>query len=163
MDITFKCPNCDQELEMDASGAGTEIECPACSKTITVPAPEGAGAPAAGGPVPKPPTAPIKVEKHFVVPVRESATIDETLIQKPSRRPLEIIAKEGDKTMRIKTFKRSDCVEVGKDHFDEVVSAFLEKVGHPNIVSVNTINYSFMELGTRNILMDYGVMIVFKG
>jgi hypothetical protein len=36
-------------------------------------------------------------------------------------------------------------------------------VGQTNIVSVNPISYSFMELGTRTILADYGVMIVFKG
>jgi DNA-directed RNA polymerase subunit RPC12/RpoP len=159
MDITFKCPNCEQELEVDASGAGSEIECPACSKPITVPAPGLATelwvAPAA------PPPAPPKAEKHFAVPVHAHAT--EALIQKPSARPLELVAKEGDKTLRIKTFKRTDCQEVGKDHFDETVSAFLEKVGQANIVSVSSINYSYMELSSRQILTDYGVMIVFKG
>ena len=158
MDITFKCPNCEQELEVDASGAGSEIECPACSKTITVPVPEPA---AADGPAPEAPPAPAKVEKHFAVPVHTHAT--EALIQKPNARPLEIVAKEGDKTLRIKTFKRTDCLEVGKDHFDETVSVFLEKVGQANIVSVTSINYSFMELSSRQILTDYGVMIIFKG
>jgi ribosomal protein S27E len=161
MDLTFKCPNCDQELEVDASGAGSEIECPACSKTIVVPVPAGTVTHATGSSGAPAPAAPPKEEKHFSVPVHEKAA--EALIQKPNRRPLEIIAKEGDKTVRIRTIKRSDCQEVGKDHFDETVSNFLEKVGHANIVSVHTINYSFMELGTRNILMDYGVLIVFKG
>jgi len=161
MDITFKCPNCEQELEVDASGAGSDIECPACSKTITVPVSDPAAAPAADGPALAAPPAPPKEEKHFAVPVHTHAP--ETLIQKPNRRPLDVVAKEGDKTLRIKTFKRTDCQEVGKDHFDETVSAFLEKVGQLNIVSVSPINYSFMELGTRNILTDYGVMIIFKG
>jgi DNA-directed RNA polymerase subunit RPC12/RpoP len=157
MDITFNCPNCEQELAVDASGAGSEIECPACSKPITVPTPDPAQEPVA----PPPPEAPPKEEKHFSVPVHEHAT--EALIQKPKARSLDIIAKEGDKTLRIKTFKRTDCQEVGKDHFDEIVSAFLEKVGHVNVVSINSINYSFMELGSRQILTDYGVLIVFKG
>jgi hypothetical protein len=39
----------------------------------------------------------------------------------------------------------------------------LEKVGQLNIVNVSPINYSYMELGTRAILTDYGVMIIFKG
>jgi DNA-directed RNA polymerase subunit RPC12/RpoP len=154
MDLTFKCPHCEQELEVDASGAGSEIECPACSKTIVVPS---SGTP----PPPAAPAAPPKVEKHFSVPVHEKAA--EALIQKSTNRPLEVIAKEGDKTLRIRTFKRSDCQEVGKDHFDETVSTFLEKVGQANIVSINTVCYSFMELGTRHILTDYGVLIVFKG
>ncbi len=160
MDITFKCPHCDQDLEVDAAGVGTEIECPACSQTIMVPAPEPGAVAAEGAPAEAPPPPP-KPEKHFSVPVHKTAP--DTLIQKPVHKTLDVIAKEGDKTLRIKTFKRSDCQEVGKDHFDEKVSEFLEKVGHANIVSVHPINYSFMELGTRHILTDYGVMIVFKG
>ena len=109
------------------------------------------------GPEPEPP----KEEKHFSVPVHEHAPL-QVLIQKASR-PLDVVAKAGDKTMRIKTFKRTECVEVGKDHFDEVVSSFLEKVGQSNIVSINPISYSYIELGSRQIMGDYGVMIVFKG
>lgn len=161
MDLTFKCPNCEQELEVDASGAGSEIECPACSKRITVPAPEAEAAPVAEETASAAAAVPPKQEKHFAVPVHTHAP--DTLIQKPNRRPLDIVAKEGDKTLRIKTFKRTDCQEVGKDHFDDTVSAFLEKVGQLNIVNVSPINYSYMELGTRAILTDYGVMIIFKG
>jgi ribosomal protein S27E len=160
MDISFKCPICEQELEVDASGAGSTIECPACASSITVPN-AGAANVVAVAATPLPPPEPPKEEKHFSVPVHERVP-PQALIQKPSR-PLDVVAKEGDKTMRIKTFKRTDCVEVGKDHFDEEVSAFLERVGQTNIVSVNPISYSFMELGTRTILADYGVMIVFKG
>ena len=153
MDITFKCPNCEQELEVDASGAGSDIECPACSKTITVPVPEFAETPAANAPASAtPPAPPPKEEKHFAVPVHAHSA--EALIKKPNARPLEVVAKEGDKTLRIKTFKRTDCQEVGKDHFDETVSAFLEKVGQANIVSVSSINYSYMELSSRQILTD---------
>jgi hypothetical protein len=159
MDISFKCPICDQELEVDASGAGSTIECPSCSNSITVPGTGTATVVAVVAPPPAP--EPPKEEKHFSVPVHEKAPA-QALIQKPNR-PLDVIAKEGDKTMRIKTFKRTDCVEVGKDHFDEMVSNFLEKVGQTNIVSINPITYSFMELGTRTMLQDYGVMIVFKG
>ncbi len=161
MDIIFKCSNCEQELEVDASGAGSVIECPACSKTIVVPVPERAVPPSEPLPVPPPAAAPAKTEKHFSVPVDTAETA--ALIQKPSARMLEVIAKEGDKTLRIKTFKLTECQEVGKDHFDEVVSSFLQKVGQSNIISVNPINYSFMELTSRAIMTDYGVMIVFKG
>jgi DNA-directed RNA polymerase subunit RPC12/RpoP len=159
MDISFKCPNCQQELEVDAAGAGSSIECPACQSAITVPVPEQTGAPPVAEE--KPAAAPVKVERHFSVPVHEKLT-EEPLIQKPNR-PLDVVAKDGDKTMRIKSFKRSDCQEVGRDRFDELVSAFLEKVGQTNIVSVNPITYSYMELGSRMILADYGVMIVYKG
>jgi DNA-directed RNA polymerase subunit RPC12/RpoP len=156
MDISFKCPNCDQELEVDSSGAGSTIECPSCSNTITVPAMDGAAPP------PPQPEAPVKVEKHFSVPVRDGAAPTEALIHKPNR-PLEVTAKEDDKTIRIRTFKRGDCVEVGKDRFDEFVSAFLAKVGRDNIISINPISYSYVELSSRTVLADYGVTIVFRG
>jgi DNA-directed RNA polymerase subunit RPC12/RpoP len=156
MDISFKCPNCDQELEVDASGAGSTIACPSCASVITVPAPA-----SEASETPPPPPQP-KVEKHFSVPVRENAPAQEPLIKKPNR-PLDIAAKEDDKTMRIKTFTRSDCVEVGKDRFDEIVSAFLVRVGQPNIISINPISYSYVELGSHAVLADYGVTIVFRG
>lgn len=156
MDITFKCPNCEQELEVDARAGGSTIECPSCSSQITVPSPPAETL----QPVAKPPE-PIKLEKHFSVPVHDRPP-EEMLIQKPAR-PLDVVAKDGDKTLKVKTFKRTDCQEVGRDHFDEIVSRFLEKVGQANIVSVSPINYSFEELATRKILTDYGVMIVYKG
>ena len=155
MDISFKCPTCDQELEVDASGAGSTIACPSCATVITVPSP-------ASETPEKPPPPPAKAEKHFSVPVRDGAAAAEPLIQKPNK-PLDIAAKEDDKMVRIKTFKRSDCVEVGKDRFDEIVSAFLARVGQPNIVSINPISYSYVELGSHAILADYGVTIVFRG
>jgi DNA-directed RNA polymerase subunit RPC12/RpoP len=159
MDISFKCPVCEQELEVDASGAGSTIECPACSTSITVPNAGAISVVRAAAPPPAP--EPLKEEKHFSVPVHEHAP-EQALIQKPNR-PLDVVAKEGDKTMRIKTFKRTDCVEVGKDRFDEVVSAFLEKVGQANIVVIHPISYSYLELGTHTLLDDYGVMIVYRG
>jgi hypothetical protein len=216
MDIIFNCPHCDQELEVDESGVGSQIECPSCGKPLTVPeateentasstepdstqepeedektpAPTPAAkpatpAPAHGGPasgknpLPKPgsvkpgsgpvlpppkpaapPPPPKESEKHFVVPVHETPAA--VLITK-SAKPLEFAAKESDKKMRIKTFKRTDCQEVGHDHFDEIVSAFLDKVGQANIVSINTINYSTLDLGSHNLMNDYGVLIVFRG
>jgi hypothetical protein len=94
------------------------------------------------------------------VPSHEKTS--DPLIHKPNR-PLDVVAKDGDKKMRIKTFKRSDCQEVGRDRFDEKVSEFLEMVGQANIVSINTINYSAIDMATHNKLEDYGVLVVFKG
>lgn len=153
MDITFKCPNCEQELEVDESGAGSKIECPSCSSTITVP-----GTPENIVPLQSAP--PPKAERHFTVPISNAPA--KGLIAK-SLRPLEVAAKDSDKKMRIKTFKRTECQEVGKDHFDEIVSAFLDKVGQANIVSINPINYSTIDLGTHQTMTDFGVMIVFRG
>ena len=67
-----------------------------------------------------------RAKKGFAVPVTEGPTA--SLIQK-ALPPLEAQKSvSGDKQMRIKYIKRTDCVEVGKDHFDEVVSKVL--TGH---------------------------------
>jgi hypothetical protein len=163
MDIVFKCPHCDQELEVDAGGAGSTIECPSCSNTITVPAPSAEGVTTAAAPAPGPAPDPIAAfhhEKHFSVPAHDAPAA--ALIQKPNR-PLDVVAKEGDKKMRIRTFKRSDCLEVGRDKFDEKVSEFLEQIGQVNIISINTVGYSAIDMSTKALLQDYGVLIVFKG
>ncbi len=162
MDITFKCPHCGQELEVDSAGAGSSIECPACARNITVPAAEQSN----GEPVPV--ATPIaagaigaqKGEKHYSVPTHHAAS--EALIQKANR-PLEIAAKDSEKKVRIKTFKHTDCQEVGKDRFDEIVSTFLDKVGWENVVSVTPVSYSYVQLDTRANVSDFGVLVVYRG
>jgi hypothetical protein len=65
--------------------------------------------------------------------------------------------------MRIRTIKRTECLEVGHDKFDEFVSEMLGKIGDENVVSVTPISYSHLDLNTRQNIMDYGVIIVYKG
>ena len=77
-----------------------------------------------------------RVELHLKVPTNKTS---ESLIAKPLA-PLEVAAKESDKKIRTKTIRRTDCVEVGHDKFDEVVTNFLSKVGETNIISINPIN-----------------------
>ena len=82
MDLIFNCPKCNQELEVDASGAGQEIECPSCEAKIEIPDPNAPGVrlseggpAAAGGPVnAMAASAAAKVEMHLKVPVRTSKT-----------------------------------------------------------------------------------------
>ena len=154
MDVMFSCPSCKQQLEADSTLSGTNIECPACGAQITVPEADPANVKAASA---HPPVE----DKHFVVPVSDKPT--ESLIQK-ARPPLEVAARrEGSKTLVVKCIRHGDCVEVGKDKFDEVVTEFLEKVGQDNVVSINTFNYSHIDLGSRQAMNDYGVMVVYKG
>lgn len=168
MDLDFKCPQCDQELTVDSSAAGTDIECPSCSKTITVPEPEAAGdapsapeapeAPAAGAPaitvLPTP-----KEHKHFAVPLHDAPS--EVLIEKPLP-PLEASAKDGTKKLKVKCIRHHDCVEVGKDKYDEIVTEYLNRIGEANVVSITTINYSLVDIASRAVVTDYGIMIVFR-
>lgn len=175
MDIIFNCPNpeCKQELEVDSAGAGSEIDCPSCGEKITIPhvgtkgtRTSGAATtdhlPAAtGAPInPIATSAAAKVEMHLKVPVR--ATPTESLIAKPLP-PLEVAAKESDKKIRIKTVRHTDCIEVGHDRFDEMVSSFLGKVGEANIISINSLTYTHLDIGTQKLMTEYAVMIVYRG
>ena len=151
---------------MDASGAGQDIACPSCGAKIKIPEP---GTPAEGADdvrvVPQPinamaASAAAKVERHLKVPVRD--TPSEQLIAKAAK-PLEVAAKESDRQMRVKCIRHVDCVEVGADKFDEIVSKFLGKIGEQNLVSITTISYSIVDIASQKLLNDYGVMIVYKG
>lgn len=157
MDLVFKCEHCDQELAVDPSGAGTQIECPSCGQTITIPDAEPQNIRILN---PIASSAAAKEIKQFAVPVR--STPSEVLIKKQVR-PLDVASKDGDKKLRIRTIKRTECLEVGHDKFDEVVSEMLEKVGEANLVSVTPVNYSHLDLNTRQNVLDYGVIIVYKG
>jgi hypothetical protein len=167
MDIVFNCPKCDQELAVDQSGAGTQIDCPACGANITIPS---GGKVTTGSlpPVTPPPPAPssiassaaAKVALHLKVPVRDKP--GEMLIDKP-KPPLEIVQKGAGKRLRTRTIRRASCIESGHDLFDEKVTEFLNEVTETNIVSIHTVSYEFFDVGVQKIMTDYGVLIVYRG
>jgi len=168
MDIIFNCPNCDQELAVDQSGAGTQIECPNCGEQLTIPAggkvTTGALPPVT--PPPSPTASPIaasaaaKIPLHLKVPVRDKP--GESLIDKP-RPPLEVVQKGAGKRLRIHTIRRASCIESGHDKFDEKVSAFLQEVTETNLVGIHTISYEMFDVGVQKIMTDYGVLVVYRG
>ena len=169
MDIIFNCPHCEQELAIDSSGAGSEIQCPSCSQKITIPdAPtpplrESAPATPAGGQQSShtiSSSAAAKVEMHLKVPVRDKP--GEVLIAKP-KLPLEAVAKGADKKIRVRTIRHATCVESGHDKFDERVTEFLHEVGEANLVGVHTISYTHFDVGTQKILTDYGLIVLYRG
>ena len=156
MDIIFKCPSCHQQLEVESTAAGQQIACPSCNKTITIP--QGDANNMKVG-IAAHSSAAAKEEKHFAVPVSEKPV--EALIKK-ALAPLDA-AKDGPKKLRIRTIRHIDCKEVGHDNFDAMVTEALGKIGEDNIVSITTINYSYVEMGTQKLLTDFGVLIVYKG
>ena len=159
MDILFKCPHCNTELEVDSTAAGESITCPACSRSITIPA-----APPGSSPAPAAPaaasSAPPRVEKRFSVPVTDKPV--EPLIQKPLPSLEAQAQKEGKQMLRVKTIRHIDCKEVGHDNFDLFLTEFLNKIGDDSIVSLTPINYSYVEMGTQKLLNDFGVMILYR-
>jgi DNA-directed RNA polymerase subunit RPC12/RpoP len=142
MDIIFNCPHCEQELAVDNSGAGSEIQCPSCGEKILIPAaatppapesaPEGAAGvshQSAGHSIAS--SAAAKIEMHLKVPVRDKP--GEVLIAKP-KPPLEAVARGAGKKIRVRTIRHSNCVEAGHDKFDEKVTEFLNEIGEANLI-----------------------------
>ena len=169
MDIVFNCPKCEVELAVDSSGAGSAISCPSCGGAITIPEPEtvvpseqgaGEGPRIEAHPVnAMASSAAAKVEMHLRVPTDKPT---ESLIAKPLK-PLEAAAKDTEKRIRVKTIRHLDCQEVGHDRFDEILTNFLIKIGEENIISMNTVSYSFVDIGTQKLLTDFGLLIVYRG
>jgi DNA-directed RNA polymerase subunit RPC12/RpoP len=170
MDIIFNCPHCEQEMAVDSSGAGSEIQCPSCGQKITIPAratppaPESAPAGPVGGGSQASHTiassAAAKIEMHLKVPVRDKP--GEVLIAKP-KTPLEAVARGADKKIRVRTIRHNMCIEAGHDKFDEKVTEFLHEVGEPNLVGVHPVSYSHFDVGTQKLLTDYGLVVLYRG
>ena len=170
MDIVFNCPHCEQELAVDNSGAGSEIQCPSCGEKILIPAtgapsapesPEGAPGvshQSAGHSIAS--SAAAKVEMHLKVPVRDKP--GEVLIAKP-KPPLAAVVRGAGKKIRVRTFRHSQCFEAGHDKFDEKAAEFLNEVGEANLIVAHTISYTHFDVGTQKLLTDYGLMILYRG
>lgn len=166
MDIVFNCPNCEQELAVDQSGAGSQIECPSCGEAIAIPAGPGK---ATTSDLPASPTAAAsaintsaaaKVELHLKVPVHDKPA--ESLIGK-AKPPLDAVQKGAGRRLRIRTIRRAACIENGHDLFDEKVSAFLHEVGESNIVSTHIVGYEQFDVGVQKIMTDYGILVIYRG
>jgi len=162
MDIVFNCPHCQVELEVEASAAGESIPCPECERTIQIP--DAAPSVPASKPPPPPssaaPSTASTPEKKFSVPMSNQPV--EPLIQK-AKPSLKAQAKaEGKRLLRLKTLRHSDCKEVGKDLFDDIVSDFINGIGEDNLISITPINYSYVEMGTQKLINDFGLAILYR-
>jgi DNA-directed RNA polymerase subunit RPC12/RpoP len=168
MEIIFNCPNCGQELAVDDAGAGSEIPCPTCSETITIPGKAPSAAPVPVDEAQAPRLAPsamassaaAKVEFHLKVPVR--STPSESLIKKAVV-PLDAVARGADKQIRVRTMRHDKCIDAGHDKFDEMVSKVLADIGEQNIVSMHTISYEHFDVQSQKVMTDYGLVIVYRG
>jgi L-lactate utilization protein LutC len=64
--------------------------------------------------------------------------------------------------VRVKSFKRTEYIEIGKDMFDQAVSEALSQIGAENIISVLPLNYEHIDIATEKIVTDYGIIVVYK-
>jgi DNA-directed RNA polymerase subunit RPC12/RpoP len=168
MEIIFNCPNCSQELSVDSEGAGSQIPCPTCGETITIPEKSTKDVPP---PVEEPhaprlapstiaSSAGAKVEFHLKVPVRDKPS--EILIKKPAV-PLDAVARGADRQIRVRTMRHDKCIDAGHDKFDEMVTKVLADIGEHNIISIHNINYEHFDVQTQKVMTDYGLVIIYRG
>ena len=167
MEIVFNCPHCNQELSVDNEGAGTQIPCPTCDESITIPSVgqnhdrivAGEDAPTLA-PSPINASAAAKVEMHLKVPVRDTPA--ESLIQKPAV-SLEAVAKGADRQIRVRTVRHDKCVDSGHDKFDQMVTKVLADIGEHNIIGTHIINYEHFDVQTQKVMTDYGLVVIYRG
>lgn len=169
MEIIFNCPNCGQELSVDAEGAGSQLPCPTCGETLTIPAKSAKDAPAPAAESPHAPrlapsaiasSAGAKLEFHLKVPVHDKPS--ESLIKKAAV-PLDAVARGADKQVRVRTMRHDKCIDAGHDKFDEMVSKVLGDIGEPNIISVHPVSFEHFDVQTQKVMTDYALIIVYRG
>jgi len=68
---------------------------------------------------------------------------------------------EGEK-IKVRTFKRTEFIEVGRDTFDENVGKFFTAIGAENIIQILPLSYEHIDISTQKVVSDYGLMLVYK-
>jgi len=172
MDVSFNCPKCGLHISADAEAVGELINCPECDVEFRIPpgrprqrpvpvdvkkstGPAGALVSAKGK---TGPTGKASTHKPLVVPHHTGP--QESLLKKAE--PAAKANKGEPPKIRVRCIKRSTCVEVGHDRFDEVVTEFLNQVGQDNIIHMSPIAYGVVDASGR-MLPDYGIMVIYKG
>ena len=64
--------------------------------------------------------------------------------------------------VRVKSFKRTEFIEIGRDRFDEAVSQALTAIGAENIISVMPLNYEHIDIASEKVVTDFGIIVVYK-
>ena len=64
--------------------------------------------------------------------------------------------------VRVKSFKRTEFIEIGRDRFDEAVSDALTAIGAEKIINIIPLNYEHIDIATEKIVTDYGLIVIYK-
>ncbi len=170
MDVSFNCPKCGLHISADAEAVGELINCPECDVEFRIPPgrprqrPVPVDVKKTTGPAPsvvsaKGKTGPAgRVGSHRGLTVPHHTGPQESLLKKSD--PAGKLKPDPPK-IRVRCIKRSTCVEVGQDRFDEVVTEFLNQVGQANIIHMSTITYGTVD-ASGHMLPDYGIMVIYK-
>lgn len=64
--------------------------------------------------------------------------------------------------IKVRTFKRTEFIEVGRDTFDENVGKFFTAIGEENIIQIQPLAYEHIDISTQKVVSDYGLILVYK-
>ena len=64
--------------------------------------------------------------------------------------------------VRVKSFKRTEFIEIGRDRFDDAVSQALTAIGAQNIITILPLNYEHIDIATEKVVTDFGIIVVYK-
>lgn len=67
-----------------------------------------------------------------------------------------------DVKIRVKTFKRTEYIEIGRDTFDKHVGDFITAVGEDNVIQLLPLTYQHIDIATQMIVTDYGMIVIYK-
>ena len=170
MDTSFSCPKCNLHITADESVVGEEVDCPDCGHKIRVPPPKKSRPGGSGAKSPASSTRNVSAAVKSGAKSTSQALGHKALVVPQHHGPPESLLKKAavedhsdePPKIRVRCIKRSTCVEVGHDRFDEVVTDFLNKVGQANIISLSPISYGVID-PSGHMLPDYGIMVIYKG
>ncbi len=69
---------------------------------------------------------------------------------------------ETQKKIKLITLKHTQFLEMGKDLFDQRVSEFLDEIGEENLIDTHAISYEHVDMTTREIIVDYGLIVIYR-
>lgn len=67
-----------------------------------------------------------------------------------------------DFKIKVKTFKRTEYIEIGRDTFDKHVGDFITAIGQENLIQLLPLTYQHVDIATQMIVTDYGMIVIYK-
>ena len=65
-------------------------------------------------------------------------------------------------TIKVKVFKRTEYIEVGRDTFDENVGKFMTAIGEENIIQILPLTYEHIDISSQKVVTDYGLILIYR-
>ena len=62
--------------------------------------------------------------------------------------------------LTVRSLRRTDFVEVGRDLFDQKTSEIISEIGEKNIIQILPLNYEHIDMSTRQKITDYGIIVI---